>query len=63
MLNLITNFFLFIIQVETNDIFKYLSIFETLLENGNKIDFVVMMRSNFGRFWNIIEKNTPPISN
>jgi hypothetical protein len=58
MLNLITNFFLFIIQVETNDIFKYLSIFETL-ENKNKIRLVVEMRSNFGRFWNVIEKKHP----
>lgn len=55
MLNLITNFFLFIIQVETNDIFKYLTIFETL-ENKNKISLVVTMRSNFGRFWNVVEK-------
>ena len=56
MLNLITNFFLFIIQVETSDILKYLSIFEKL-ENEKKISLVVTMRSNFGRFWNMIEKN------
>ena len=36
MINLITNFFLFIVKVETNDVFKYLSIFETL-QNKNQL--------------------------
>lgn len=58
MINLITNFFLFIVKVETNDVFKYLSIFETL-QNQNKISLIIIMRKNFGRFWNVLENKHP----
>lgn len=58
MLNLITNFFLFIEKVPKYDICSHLSICKKL-DYLSENNLVYMMRNNFGRFWNLLENKNP----
>lgn len=53
----LTNFFLFILSSDTKEIFELIDIFKNL-NNVIKIDYIIIMRENFGKFYNMVDKNT-----
>lgn len=53
----LTDFFLFVLKSETNEIFANVNIFNHL-EVQSKIDLIITMRNNFGKFFNLVDENS-----
>jgi hypothetical protein len=52
----LTDFFLFVLKSDTNEIFDSVEKFNHL-EVQAKIDLIIIMRNNFGKFFNLVNKN------
>lgn len=53
MSDLLSKFFLFILKVEMNDLVVKNDIFK--LDKDKSKNLILMMRNNFGRFWNELD--------